>query len=73
MKIIKAIKEVQKTVDKVAKVPWDVWTAFWEEQPGFNITEDQVSFDGDYKSLGEMREAITWFVTQFGGEVKWKD
>ena len=73
MKAKKIMEKIKKLQTKTEVIPWFVWTAFWDKSPFFNIIGDQVTFDGDYKTLQEMRNALDWMVDQFGGEVTWSE
>lgn len=70
MKIIEKYNKIQE-IDTTVKLPWKVWTTFYETVPYVDLLGDQISFGGDYKSLEEVRESLEYLVDQFGGKVKW--
>lgn len=68
MKIIEQIK-LQKDI----KVPWYVWRLIGTDAKIITLAGKQVSLttNGDFGSICELRKAITWYVEQLGGTVKW--
>jgi len=72
MKAFEAQKKITKIQNDMDKIPWHVYTSFWDHKPHFNTFGDQIGFEGDYKTLDEMRRSTEWFVSQFGGKVTWK-
>ena len=73
MKLHKAHSKISKIASSVEKIPWKVWTCFWETYPLYEIVGDSITFGSDYKTLPEMREGVEWLVDQLGGKVKWED
>lgn len=69
MKKQKTLKQILSNPPQVA-VPWAVWTKLGDKH--VSILGNQVSFgDSDYATIEEMQTALTWYVEQFGGTVKW--
>ena len=65
---LEATKEFNEQLD----VPFKVWTSLGGK--GFpHIWGDTISFtqEGDFLTLQEAREVITWLADQLGGEVTW--
>lgn len=70
MKKQKTIKQLLSNPPQPPEIPWHVWTKLGDKN--LSIFGNQVSFgEGDYASLEEMQAALTWYVEQFGGTVKW--
>lgn len=74
MKLHKANKKVKEMQESIDKIPYEVWTCFWDTHTMADLCGDNICFgNADYKTLDEMRHGVEWLVDQFGGEVKWKD
>lgn len=54
------------------EVPYHVWTILGG-QKSLEIVGCEVclGFDLDYANIPQARKAVEWYVTQFGGNVKW--
>lgn len=71
-------EDTRKAIDIVTKLtpikfPYHVARFFEGNSQEIEFaTKEQISFGEDYGSLGEIREAVAWFVNQLGGTVKWK-
>lgn len=68
------MEEMKVLKKELPEVPYNVWTTFGPSVKSITMFDNHVSLsgDGDYKTLEQTREAITWYVKQFGGTVKWQ-
>lgn len=73
MKLKEALKKTQEINNSINHMPWKVWTCFWEEEPIVSISGSEVCFGADHKDLSELRNAVEWFASQFGGSVTWEE
>lgn len=71
MKTIDVVSKIEETLAKQDVVPWEVRRLF-SEGLRIGISNEQVSFGGDYEDVGGARRALEWLVDQLGGKVKWK-
>lgn len=55
-------------------VPYHVWTAFGPCAKEIRIGGGDACLtdQADYKSMEDLQKAITWYVEQLGGKVKWE-
>lgn len=60
-----------QAIGTVVEVPYDVWRIFVDSQRPISIVGTEISLGEDYVSLDKVRDAIEWYVNQFGGTVKW--
>lgn len=65
------IHEVVKNTPDGLEVPWEVWTVFGEKAKTVLFGGKEISLGEDFKSLEQLRTAISWYVDQLGGKVKW--
>lgn len=57
---------------KDIEVPYHVWVVFGEQSKKILTAGEQASLGEDFKTLGELRKALDWYVDQLGGKVKWE-
>ena len=66
----KILDKMKKLESKQVKMPWKVWTCFWENPPSVLFSGDQISFsEGDYKTKDEIVDALKWLLSQFEEEI----
>ncbi len=68
--ILRKYKAIQK-IGTTVEVPWPHSHLLFEGRRKLDIYGDQISLGEDHASVEECQAAITWFVEQLGGKVKW--
>ena len=68
--VIESYHKLQET-QSVFEAPFNAWSTFMESESKVHISGNQVCLGGDYKSVAEVRSAISWYALQFGGKVTW--
>lgn len=76
MRAIDQLDEIQKIQAQADKVPWGVWCLLGSNllrDQGIDIIGRQISLheDGDFQTIDEVKESLTWLVEQFGGVALW--
>lgn len=69
------MKTIKQTLDEAPEditVPYNVWRFFGSSKKTVDFAGDQASLGEDFGTLGELRDAVKWYVEQLGGTVKWK-
>lgn len=70
MKILDRAKEIDKLNE--VEVPYFCWVLFGEAAKRITISDsEQICLGEDYKSIDQIRDALDWYVDQFGGKTKW--
>lgn len=71
MTIFEKYKVIQELSPKI-KAPWEAFRV--TNLKTIEVFGDQIALgnEGDFVSLEEARKALEFYVTELGGEIKWK-
>ncbi len=61
-----------QSIGTEVEVPWKVLRLFPDNFTHISLSSNDISLGGDYGSLQENREALSWLIEQFGGTATWQ-
>jgi hypothetical protein len=69
--VIENYKKIQEIGTQI-EIPFEVWRLFPGPLRTIEIHGNEINLGEDLGSIDDVRIAIDWFATQFGGKVKWE-